>query len=35
MSLGAEETSRLAEEGVKPTDDDAKYTWDTTVAGKV
>ncbi|CAM9674575.1 unnamed protein product [Ectocarpus sp. 12 AP-2014] len=35
MALGADETSRLAEEGVKPTDDEAKYTWSTTAGNKV
>lgn len=35
MALGAEETSQLAKEGVKPTDDDPKYTWTSTVGSKV
>lgn len=35
MTLGADETVRLAEEGIKPTDDEAKYTWSTTTGNKV
>ncbi|CAN0393825.1 unnamed protein product [Laminaria digitata] len=34
MTLGAEETSRLAAEGVEPTDDGSKFAW-TSVGGKV
>eukprot|EP00752_Nemacystus_decipiens_P018493 g16580.t1 len=35
MALGADETSRLAEEGIKPTDDDAKYTWTPSTGSKI
>ena len=35
MTLGADETARLASEGVSPTDDDSKYTWSSTIGSKV
>lgn len=35
MALGAEETSRLTEDGVSPTDDSFKYTWNEAIDSKV
>eukprot|EP00639_Heterosigma_akashiwo_P035540 CAMPEP_0194722734 /NCGR_PEP_ID=MMETSP0296-20130528/13810_1 /TAXON_ID=39354 /ORGANISM="Heterosigma akashiwo, Strain CCMP2393" /LENGTH=780 /DNA_ID=CAMNT_0039625847 /DNA_START=273 /DNA_END=2612 /DNA_ORIENTATION=+ len=35
LALGAEETARLAAEGVAPTDDAAKYAWDAPLAAAV
>lgn len=35
MTLGADETSRLADEGVEPTDDGSKFAWTSAVGGKV